>query len=124
MGEVGGHRLLEVVPGRAAVLQCWGPEGRLQLGMVYLSTGNSGGRLERIAVVTKLITEMLKGGRSLNIVTGDFNYVPDKLGRFSGDPLGYTGDGDAGEARSMEAQLNRLELQDLEQVAFTYRFGL
>ena len=121
-GPAGGHRFIEVVPGRAAILQCWGPEGRVQIGMVYLPTGNSGGRAERMAAITQLTTEMLKGGHALNIVTGDFNYDPDKWSRFSGESPDYTGDGDAGEARSMETQFKRLELRELEQEAFTYRF--
>ena len=57
-GDRGGHEWLEVVPGRAAVLRCWGAEGRLQVGVVYLQTGNSGGRAERMTTMRKLVASL------------------------------------------------------------------
>eukprot|EP00972_Heterocapsa_arctica_P002189 314473-Heterocapsa_arctica.AAC.1 len=69
----------------------------MQIGMVYLQTGNSGGPAERIATMRKLMVVMEKGGKSLNIVTGDFNYVVDKMDRVNGEPPEFTGAGDARE---------------------------
>eukprot|EP00972_Heterocapsa_arctica_P048833 7193266-Heterocapsa_arctica.AAC.1 len=80
-GGWGKHEWVDVILGRAAVLRCWGPEGKLQVGMVYLQTGNSGGQAERVATMRKLVAELGKGGKALNIVTGDFNYVVDKMDR-------------------------------------------
>ncbi len=42
----GGYEWPEVVPGSAAILRCWGSLGRIQIGIVYLPTGASGGKEE------------------------------------------------------------------------------
>eukprot|EP00972_Heterocapsa_arctica_P086704 12782239-Heterocapsa_arctica.AAC.1 len=70
----------------------------------------------------KLIAELAKGGKSLNIVTGDFNYVVDKMDRVNGEPTEFTGAGDAREAQAMKGLMGRVGLQELEQSEFTYRF--
>eukprot|EP00972_Heterocapsa_arctica_P059267 8741344-Heterocapsa_arctica.AAC.1 len=87
----------------------------MQIGMVYLQTGNSGGQVGRTATMRKLITEMRKGGKSLNIVTGDFNYVVDKMDRVSGETPELTGAVDAREAEAMKGLMGRVGLQELEQ---------
>ena len=122
MGEDGGYDLVNVDPGRAAVLRIWGTEGRLQVGMVYLQTGNSGGRAERTATLRKLFAELAKGGKTLTILTGDFNFVMDKMDRVNGTPPKFTGGGDEGEAKNMNIMLKQAGLQELEQSEFTYRF--
>ena len=77
-------------------------DGIIQIGAVYLQTGNSGGRPERIHTMRLLINEMAKGGggKALNILTGDFNYVDNQRDRISGAPAVFTGLGDGGEASS------------------------
>ena len=80
----GGHRWIpDVVPGRAAILRCWSSEGKLQIGMVYLHTGHSGGRAERLDTLQRLVAELEAWGRALTIITGDFNFVVDKMDRIS-----------------------------------------
>ena len=118
----GGFDMFTVVAGRAAVLRGWGAEGRIQVGIVYLPTGNSGGRKERCDVMRKLMTEMGKWDQALNIVLGDFNYVSDSMDRISGDTPVFTGGADNGEAKEMEGLLAKLDLKELEQTEFTYRF--
>ena len=56
----------------------------MQTGMVYLETGNSGGRTERLETMRRLVAEMERWGVTLHIVTGDFNYVVNKMDRISG----------------------------------------
>ena len=121
-GNDGGHEWMPVVPGRAAILRCWGNEGRIQIGMVYLQTGNSGGRAERIDTMQQLTSELEKGGKTLTILAGDFNFVMNKIDRVSGDPPEHTGGGDAAEAEVVNAMLTRIGLEDMEQNEFTYRF--
>ena len=60
------HELIHIVHGRAAILRCWGAQGKLQVGMVYLHTGNSGGRRERTDSMRNMIRELVKWGASPN----------------------------------------------------------
>ena len=122
IGKKGGHDWVKVVPGRAAVLRLWGPDGCLQIGMVYLQTGNSGGREARSKTLRSLAQELDKGGKTLTVLIGDLNFVTDKRDRVNGDPLQHTGGRDKGEAEDLHDLLGRLGLAELEQAEFTYRF--
>ena len=62
-GNSGGQEWIDVEPGRAAVLRCWGAQGKVQIGMVYLQTGNSGGRAKRISTMRRMATELKKGAK-------------------------------------------------------------
>ena len=104
------------------MLRCWGAEGRLQLGVVYLQTGNSGGRAERMTTMRKLVASLEGWSKALTIVTGDFNFVVDKMDRVSGEQPEFTGGGDAREAAAVQALLEKVGLQELEQGEYTYRF--
>lgn len=94
----------------------------LQVGVVYLQTGSSGGRKETVTTMRKVVAELEGWGNALTIVTGDFNYVVDKMDRVSGGPPEYSGGAEAREAEDMNALLGRVGLQELEQNEFTYRF--
>ena len=123
-GLSGGHAwLFDVVPDRAAILRCWGMEGKVQVGVVYLHTGNSGGRRERTDTMRRLVDAMSCWGPALNIIAGDFNFVVDPKDRFSGDPPTHTGAGDQAEASDVARFLERLGMRELEQDKFTYRFA-
>ena len=122
VGDNGGYEHIDVDPGRTAVVRIWGPAGKIQIGMAYLQTGNSGGRAERTATMRRLAVELAKGGKTLNILAGDFNFVVDKMDRISGMPAGYTGAGDEGEAKVIDSVLEQAGLKELEQSEFTYRF--
>ena len=121
-GEEGGLDWVDVLPGRAGVLRCWGPQGALQIGMVYLQTGDSGGPAERSSTMKLMAAELGHGGQALSILMGDFNFVEDQRDRMSGTPPVFTGGGDHGEARHMKILMERLGMRELEQEEFTYRF--
>jgi hypothetical protein len=117
----GGHEWLEVVPGSAAILRCWGPLGRIQIGIVYLPTGASGGNVERQAVILKISSEMNQWKHALQILVGDFNFVVNSRDRYSGDPPSFSGDNDKAEAKQFEKSLLPLGLSEMYQPEPTYR---
>jgi hypothetical protein len=122
VGDNGGLEHIDIDPGRTAVVRMWGSEGRVQIGMAYLQTGNSGGRAERTATMKRLAAELAKGGKTLTILAGDFNFVVDKMDRISGVPAEFTGKADDGEAQVIGRMLEQAGLKELEQSEFTYRF--
>ncbi len=117
----GGYEWLEVVPGSAAILRCWGSLGRIQIGIVYLPTGASGGKEERQAIVLKITNKMKDWKDALQILVGDFNFVVSLRDRFSGDPPSFSGDNDKAETKQFEKSLLPLGLSELYQPEPTYR---
>jgi exonuclease III len=117
----GGFEWLEVVPGSAAILRCWGSLGRIQIGIVYLPTGSSGGKDDRQHIILKITSKMKDWKDALQILVGDFNFVVNPRDRYSGDPPSFSGDNDKAEAKQFDKVLLSLGLRELYQPEPTYR---
>ena len=90
---------VEVEKGRAAIWRGGGADGKIQIAIIYLHTGNSGGAKERQATIKKLLDRMADFGISLNIIMGDFNFVMHAEDRFGGEEETFTGNSDKKEAK-------------------------
>ena len=77
----GPDNWIEVVPGRAAILQLDGPGGSLDLVTVYLYTGAA--RPQRREVMHKLRRALRPQSRALTVLIGDWNFVKDPQDRIN-----------------------------------------
>ena len=116
-----GERI-EVEKGRALIWRGGGEEGRFQIAVVYLHTGNSGGKDERQQVLRAVLRKMEEYGISMNIILGDFNFVMRQEDRFGGESEGFTGQKDKKEAETAEELLKGAGLVEVDQTDYTYRF--
>jgi hypothetical protein len=111
---------IQVEPGRAAILRLKGPQGSLDIGVVYLATGNSGDHRQRSATLAKVAVLIGPVAETLTLLVGDFNYVCHARDRATKATVEWSGVNDAEEEQTFQrdiAQPNRLT--ELQQEAFT-----
>jgi exonuclease III len=110
----------EIVEGRVAALRLRGPDGSLDIFVVYLQSGEEGS-VERAAAIRKLAASIQERKSVLSVVLGDFNYVPSKRDRISKSTGEFTGHRDERD----EEEFQRLiavpyQMHELEQEHFTH----
>ena len=93
--EPAGESLLEVVPGRAAILRLDGPSGSIDIGVVYLPTGAAKGDRDRIQ--TALAKALRPARRTLTVLIGDRNFVREADDRMNFVHAGWVGQADTTE---------------------------
>ena len=93
--EPDNESLLEVVPGRAAILRLHGPCGSLDIGVVYFPTGAAKEARDRIQ--TALTKALRPAQRALTILIGDWNFVRETDDRMNLADAGWTGQADTTE---------------------------
>ena len=86
--DLAAPRWIQISPGEAAVLQLAGPNGQLDICSIYFPTGNQarGGNslLQLRSALRMKIAQILRpASLALSLVGGDFNYVTDKVDRWS-----------------------------------------
>ena len=84
------NRLEEIIPGRVGALRLAGKEGRIDLVVVYATTGDA--QHERAELRDKLSRSLVPPTQALTVVAGDWNYVSAEEDRYSLDPVSWTGD--------------------------------
>lgn len=106
---------MDISPGRAAIWRARGRNEQIQIAVVYLHTGISGGRAERRGVLKQIVGEMGKDEGALNILLGDFNFVTKEEDRVGGDEMAFTRSHDKQEAQDAESILEAANLARVEQ---------
>ena len=119
-GNVG--EFIEVEKGRGAIWRGGGKDGKFQISVVYLHTGNSVGTRERQRTLQKVMDEMAKYGTAMSILLGDFNFVTNLEDRMGGEEKKFTGGSDNAEAKQWQEMLKKMNMEELEQHQYTYRF--
>ena len=93
----------DLVPGRLASLQLAGPEGSLDLFVVYLQAGTEADdRQARLTVLDQLRAKMRPRHQTWTLVAGDFNFAPTNEDRWCKDTGRYTGHKDARDAAAFK----------------------
>ena len=83
----------EIEPGRSAMLQLRGPLGCIDIVCMYWST-REGSKARRIISRNKVALRISRKDQVMTVLTGDFNYVPDRVDRICGNTGSFTGGGD------------------------------
>ena len=90
------------VAGRAAMLRLRGPEGALDIGVVYMHTGDAAAERE---AVRQAIGHCLRPATDvLTFLVGDWNYVTSARDRFHRGNLHWSGELDTAEERLFSSQ--------------------
>ena len=99
------HTNFEVVtPGRIVILHLHGPLGNLDICCSYLDAGCPS---ERIATVSQLGKCIRPQASTLTILMGDFNFVCESEGRWSGTAERFAPNGNLKEAEHFEKTVLR-----------------
>ena len=121
--EPAGESLLEVVPGRAAILRLDGPSGSIDIGVVYLPTGAAKGDRDRIQ--TALAKALRPAQRALTVLVGDWNFVRETEDRMNLADAGWTGQADITEHDQWtEAVFHPFSFYEAWQAEMTHRTTL
>ena len=114
-----GEAWRETEPGRVATLTLRGPEGNLDLTVVYLYTG--GHRRERHESRTKIAQHIKRRDQALTVIAGDFNYTTDERGRANMEEGQWTGEEGGTEERSFVDLIGRPNgVHEAEQEEYTH----
>ena len=104
----------EISPGRMAILRLRGPQGALDLCVIYMHTGAS--RRDRDGLRGSLAPALRPSNQALTMVAGDFNYVACARDRFSGESAQWTSHRDeAEESDFMHLVADPMGLHELRQ---------
>jgi hypothetical protein len=86
---------IEISPGRAATLRLDGPQGSLDLCVLYLHSGARPGR--RRSAMEDVIRALRPREAALTLLFGDWNFTTDAMDRFRKEDASWTGESDAAE---------------------------
>ena len=114
---------IEVTPGRAAILRLDGPQGSLDIGIVYLHTGAA--QAQRRTLQEAILRHLRPRETALSILFGDWNYVAQDEDRFCKYDARWTGDPDAPEQRWFSQTFcSERGFQELAQPDYTHDSAL
>ena len=89
----------DIDQGRAGRLTLTGPQGALDLYVVYMPAGETpDDRQARIALMDRLHARLRPGYQAWSILAGDWNFVPSRPDRWCKDTGTYTGQKDSRDA--------------------------
>ena len=112
----------ELVPGRMASLYLNGPNGSLNVIVVYLDSGNTTEAAScRSDALRKIAASIRPQNEALTLMTGDFNYVSCKMDRWSKGEGCWTGARDEGQQANFEELLmGPCGFHEMHQFQFTH----
>jgi hypothetical protein len=107
--------------GRAAVLRLRGPSGALDIFVIYLATGDSGGKMQRAETLRKVAAAMRPREEVLSLIVGDFNFVASARDRFNKQQATWTGQCDEDEQELFSTLIEKEhDMYELEQEHCTH----
>ena len=113
-----------ILQGRIASLSLAGPEGCLDLYVVYLQAGTEAeDRQARIAAMDQLRARLRPRSQAWSLVAGDWNFAPTNADRWCKDTGQYTGRKDARDAAAFKAHFQAPGhelLTELQQEEYTW----
>ena len=99
--ETNDDSWFEIIPGRAARLRLQGPLGALDIYVTYMQVGtDQEDKLARKNTINAISMAMAAREQTLSLIMGDWNFVMDKVDRWSKCSGSWSGSGDALEAKA------------------------
>ena len=83
----------EIEPGRSAILHLKGPQGAMDIAVIYWATGE-GSKASRKRSREALAGQIAPANKVLTVLAGDFNYVTDRSDRICAKTAALTAAGD------------------------------